>query len=131
MAIVLKFTSIQSFRLQGSSGTKRRAALVGPNLDTAAWCSLHGYTPLLGSLNPVEVDLRSEHLRVLHLVGSEDTNTPPAFVESAAARTGAIGSVHIITGYNHNCCWQKIWASVLNDSLPRGHNESQMQYSGN
>jgi pimeloyl-ACP methyl ester carboxylesterase len=97
----------------------RRVVTIGANLDTAAWCSLHGYTPLLGSLNPVDVDLRSEHLRVLHLVGSEDTNTPPAFVESAAARTGAIGSVHIITGYNHNCCWQKIWASVLNDSLPR------------
>jgi hypothetical protein len=52
----------------------------------------------------------------LHLVGSDDTNTPPALVKSAASRTGAIGSIRIVPGYTHNCCWQEIWGSVLSDA---------------
>ncbi len=94
----------------------RRVITIGANLDTTAWCSLHGYTPLLGSLNPVDLRLPAERVQVLHLVGAEDTNTPPAFVESAAARAGAVGSVHIISGYTHNCCWQDIWSEVLQES---------------
>jgi len=92
-----------------------RVITIGATLDTAAWCSLHGYTPLLGSLNPVDLDLHSGRLRLLHLVGSDDTNTPPALVESAASRTGAIDSVRIVQGYTHNCCWQAIWNGVLSD----------------
>ncbi len=90
-----------------------RIVTIGANLDTAAWCSLHGYTPLLGSLNPVEQGPLSPAVRILHLVGSEDTNTPPQLIRSAA---GASGSVHVVQGYTHNCCWQEIWHSVLADS---------------
>jgi hypothetical protein len=58
--------------------------------------------------------------QLLHLVGSQDTNTPPALIESAAARMGASGSVRVIQGYTHNCCWQEIWRGVLDDdSRPR------------
>lgn len=96
-----------------------RVVTIGASLDTAAWCTLHGYSPLLGSLNPVELGLRPDPVHVLHLVGSKDTNTPPALVESAAARMGAVGSVHIIPGYTHNCCWQDLWGAVLSDSLQR------------
>jgi len=92
-----------------------RVITIGATLDTTAWCSLHGYTPLLGSLNPVDMDLHSGRVRLLHLVGSEDTNTPPALVESASSRIGALGSVRIVPGYSHNCCWQKIWNGVLSD----------------
>jgi hypothetical protein len=91
---------------------------IGANLDTAAWSALHGYTPLLGSSNPAELNLRSGKVRLLHLVGSEDTNTPPALVESAASRMGAVGSVRIIPGYTHSCCWQEIWSGVLSE-IPR------------
>jgi hypothetical protein len=94
----------------------RRVITIGANLDTAAWCALHGYSPLLGSLNPAELNLRPNRVRLLHLVGSDDTNTPPALVESAASRTGAIGSVRIVRGFTHNCCWQEIWSGVLSDA---------------
>ena len=95
-----------------------RVITIGANLDTAAWCKLHGYTPLLGSLNPAEQALGLDHVRVLHLVGSQDTNTPPALVESAVARAGlASTSVHIVPGYTHNCCWQEVWTDVLTDRL--------------
>jgi hypothetical protein len=90
-----------------------RVVTIGANLDTAAWCSLHGYTPLLGSLNPAELALPTDRPRRLHLVGSDDTNTPPGLVEAAASKIGAKGSVRIIPGYTHNCCWQEIWGSVL------------------
>ena len=90
-----------------------RVITIGATLDTAAWCALHGYTPLLGSLNPAELAPNPEPTRVLHLVGSQDTNTPPELVESAAARGGARGSVRVVRGYTHNCCWQEIWESVL------------------
>jgi len=95
----------------------RRVVTIGPTLDTDAWCSLHGYSPLLESLNPVESPFPTERVRVLHLVGSDDTNTPPSFVEAAAARAGMIGSVRVIPGFTHNCCWQEIWNAVLQESL--------------
>jgi hypothetical protein len=53
------------------------------------------------------------------MVGSGDTNTPPALVESAALKTGAIGSVRIVPGYTHNCCWQEIWSGVVSDGADR------------
>jgi pimeloyl-ACP methyl ester carboxylesterase len=96
-----------------------RIITIGANLDTAAWSALHGYTPLLGSLNPVDEGSRLKNVSALHLVGSKDTNTPPALVESAAARMGAGGSVRVVPGYTHNCCWQEIWSSVLSSNLLR------------
>ena len=95
-----------------------RVVTIGANLDTAAWCALHGYTPLLGSLNPAELRLHPRGVRFLHLVGSNDTNTPPEMVESGASRTGAADSVRIIPGYTHNCCWQEIWEGVVRGATP-------------
>jgi pimeloyl-ACP methyl ester carboxylesterase len=96
-----------------------RVVTIGANLDTAAWCALHGYSPLLGSLNPAELSLHPDRVRLLHMVGSGDTNTPPALVESAALKTGAIDSVRIVPGYTHNCCWQEIWSGVVSDGADR------------
>ena len=90
---------------------------IGATLDIAAWCSLHGYSPLLGSMNPARSHLDLEGIRVLHLVGSEDTNTPPEFVKSAAAQMGAEDAVRVIPGYTHNCCWQELWRAALGGSL--------------
>jgi len=99
-----------------------RVITIGANLDTVAWCMLHGYTLLLGSLNPAELNLHPDSSRLLHLVGSDDTNTPPALVQSAASRTGAIGSVRIVRGYTHNCCWQEIWRGVLSEASDQRDN---------
>jgi pimeloyl-ACP methyl ester carboxylesterase len=95
----------------------RRVVTIGPTLDIDAWCLLHGYSPLLGSLNAIDSRFPLERVRVLHLVGSEDTNTPPYLVEAAAARAGMTGSVRIIPGFTHNCCWQELWNEVLQESL--------------
>jgi pimeloyl-ACP methyl ester carboxylesterase len=91
-----------------------RVIAIAPTLDIAAWCALHGYTPLLGSLNPAELHL--QWLPIVYLVGSADTNTPPGFVEAAAARTGTMDSVRVIPGYTHTCCWQQLWHGVLEET---------------
>jgi len=93
-----------------------RVVAIAPTLDIAAWCALHGYTPLLGSLNPAELRLPAHGLQVLYLVGSADTNTPPAFVEAAAARMGTRDNVRVIPGYTHNCCWQQLWRGILGEA---------------
>jgi pimeloyl-ACP methyl ester carboxylesterase len=90
-----------------------RVIAIAPTLDIAAWCALHGYTPLLGSVNPAELDLQS--LPIVYLVGGADTNTPPGLVQAAAARTGTRDSVRVIPGYTHTCCWQQLWQGVLNE----------------
>jgi pimeloyl-ACP methyl ester carboxylesterase len=96
-----------------------RVITIAPTLDTAAWCSLHGYSPLLGSLNPADMNLHLQVPRVLVLVGSEDTNTPPELVRAAAAKIGVSDSVHVIPRYTHNCCWQEVWRDALHDNLRR------------
>src|SRR5262249_38680252 len=96
-----------------------RVITIGATLDTDAWCSLHGDSPLLGSMNPARSHLNLGGIRVLHLVGGEDTNTPPAFVTSAAAQMGAKDSVRVIPGYTHNCCWQELWRAALSGDIQR------------
>lgn len=50
---------------------------------------------------------------MLHLVGSEDRNTPPALIQSAVANPHVGGTLQIIDGYTHNCCWIQVWPDVL------------------
>ncbi len=89
-----------------------RVVTIGPTLDIAAWCELHHYSPLLGSVNPIDAGPTRVGLQVLHLVGGRDTNTPPAFVQAAArARGGEM--VRVVAGFDHNCCWGGVWHNIL------------------
>ena len=54
------------------------------------------------------------HLEVLHLVGSKDTNTPPTLLQSAARARGG-ETVRIVPGFDHVCCWESLWPSILNE----------------
>lgn len=90
-----------------------RVVTIGATLDTSAWCALHGYTPLLGSLNPAAQTLNLPGVRILHLVGSADTNVPPELLEAAAHRATPGSTVRVLPGYTHDCCWQDVWKSVV------------------
>ena len=92
-----------------------RIVTMGANLDINAWCALHKYTPLTGSLNPVAMRLPPQSITTLHLVGSKDVNTPPSMVRDAIT-AGAGGSVRVINGFSHNCCWEHIWSGVLREA---------------
>jgi hypothetical protein len=87
-----------------------RVVTIGANLDIDVWCRLHGYSPLEGSINPTRA-ARLDAV-VLHLVGANDTNTPPWLVQAAAQRRGG-EAVQVVPGFDHRCCWQTIWPDVL------------------
>jgi hypothetical protein len=128
LAVVIRsemaFAGASSVQLFGHSGggalvvlltrelpVERVVTLAG-NLDTAAWARLHGYTPLAGSLNPVEVTLPPQLAsRTEHLVGENDEVVPPDMVRNAAGRIG--GQVRVVPGYSHQCCWETLWPRIL------------------
>jgi len=80
---------------------------IGGNLDPDAWTRLHGYTPLIASLNPVHAQPKGGWPSMRHYVGDLDRNVPAALVRAAAARVG--GDVIVVPGFDHHCCWEKMW----------------------
>jgi pimeloyl-ACP methyl ester carboxylesterase len=80
------------------------------NLDVDAWADLHGYTRLLGSLNPARRPPLPAWIRQRHYVGGEDRVVPQ---ELAARGPIAPGTLTVIPSYDHICCWEKIWPDVL------------------
>jgi pimeloyl-ACP methyl ester carboxylesterase len=96
-------------------GNVTRVVTLGANLDLVAWCKLHDYSPLIGSLNPMDEDAMREGVEVLHLVGDRDRNTPPELVASAARARGG-EPVRVIPDFDHNCCWEVVWRSILREA---------------
>lgn len=88
-----------------------RVVTIGANLDIDGWCRLHRYTLLDGSINPANTAQRSGAV-ILHLVGSNDANTPPWLVEGGARLRGN-EEVRIFPGFDHRCCWKKVWPEIL------------------
>ena len=85
---------------------------IAGNIDTEAWTAHHGYTPLYGSLNPARRAPLPASIRQLHLVGSRDTNIPPALTRQWIENQPA-ASLRVIPDNSHMCCWDKNWAAVL------------------
>ena len=62
----------------------RAVVTVAGNLDPDRWVAQHGYSPLVGSLNPARRPPLPSHILQLHFVGGRDRNVPRdllAFVE--------------------------------------------------
>jgi hypothetical protein len=97
-----------------------RVVTVGATLDVAAWCELHGYSPLTGSLDPARLPLERKDVEVLHWVGQKDTNTPPAFI--AAAARARDEPMRVVAGFDHNCCWIRMWQDILDAAQQRVSN---------
>jgi len=90
----------------------RAVVTLAGNLDTRAWTGRHGYSPLIGSLDPSTESPRPAVLRV-HYVGSADRNMPAELVAEAARHVG--GEVRVVEGYTHRCCWTERWQEILAD----------------
>lgn len=84
------------------------------NLDIEAWTSLHGYTPLHGSLNPAAMTLSRDDLFHRHFSGAADRNVPPAIHRAMADKLPA-GSLRTLAGFDHRCCWVDGWPDLLAD----------------
>lgn len=119
--LALKY-QIDSFILIGYSGGASLAMLIAQhvdsvravvgiagNVDTDAWVQYHNYSPLLGSLNPAEIRLRP--IPYWLLVGTEDSNVPP--ITYAKLQGNSAVDIIVIDGFDHRCCWRKLWPQKL------------------
>lgn len=84
---------------------------IAANLDIDAWTTIHGYSPLLGSLNPIKQTKLLPTIKQLHLSGDKDTNVPSAITKSYVERQESAKFL-IIKNQSH-CCWQMQWLSIL------------------
>jgi pimeloyl-ACP methyl ester carboxylesterase len=82
------------------------------NLDIDAWTTLHGYSPLATSINPVTVAGTRIGLRHRHLTGAEDGNVPPVVQRRLMEQLPA-DSFRTVAGFDHRCCWVERWPELL------------------
>jgi dienelactone hydrolase len=114
-------------RLIGFSGGGSLAVLVAPklnnvaaivtinaNLDTQAWTEQHQYTPLYGSLNPIDVWPAVNSIPQWHLFGQSDQNVDAKSWRPILSKASH-SKVLIYPGYNHRCCWSNIWKFFLDE----------------
>ncbi|MGH2607442.1 MAG: alpha/beta fold hydrolase [Tepidiformaceae bacterium] len=83
---------------------------VAGNLDIDAWTDLHGYSRLIGSLNPATHPWARSQVYERHYVGGVDRIVPRAIVDRAGVRPE---TVRVIPAFDHVCCWEKIWLAVV------------------
>jgi dienelactone hydrolase len=96
----------------------RAVVTVAGNLDPTAWTTLHGYTPLFDSLDPVEHGPPAHPWPEIHVVGGKDENVPPSLMDRYLARhPGA--EVWLYAGLDHSCCWQAEWPALETRILQR------------
>lgn len=111
--------------LMGHSGGGALAALIASvrndvtalitlaaNLDINAWATHHGYTTLTGSLNPADINKLDAGIKQSHFVGSEDTQVPAQLIAPVVEQQWG-QRLKTVDGFDHNCCWQEIWPSIL------------------
>ncbi len=122
---ILKLVRTKTVVLIGYSGGGTLAMLLAPqiqnlggivtiagNLDIETWSSLHSYAPLLGSMNPAQQHPLDPKLFQLHLAGGKDQNVPVNLIQPTVFLQYSAELI-VIPEFDHICCWEKIWPSVL------------------
>lgn len=89
----------------------RGVVTVAANLDHQLWTDLRGFSPLRNSLNALDVQLPPLVYR-WHFAGALDRQVP-SDVTRAAAATDPAARFELLDDFDHQCCWQRIWPSVL------------------
>ncbi len=88
------------------------------NLDVEAWAEWHGYSPLLGSLNPVDFPLASS-ITQLHYAAAQDQQVPAMLIEQSLDSNLSIKNkmlkYEVIDNIDHHCCWAQQWPRILDD----------------
>ena len=85
---------------------------VAANLDIDAWTDLHSYSRLDGSLNPARLPPLPRRIRQRHYVGGKDRVVPKEVLMRAPINRE---TVIVIPSYDHTCCWEAMWPSVLTE----------------
>lgn len=97
-----------------------RLITLAANLDTDYWTRLHRVTPLVGSLNPADFGEELRDIPQLHFVGADDDIVPADVTRSFMQKIGrsVTGTVKIIDGADHTCCWADKWPQLLREIEP-------------
>ncbi len=82
------------------------------NLDTDAWTTLHNYSPLYTSLNPIKRAPIDRQIVQVHLMGGRDGNIPPTLARNWIMQQPNSYGV-IFRKFDHSCCWASQWQSVV------------------
>ena len=85
---------------------------VAGNLDTEAWTRQHGYSDLVGSLNPALLPALDRHIVQLHFQGGQDREIPPALAARFAVHQ-PYAQFRLYPGFDHRCCWEEKWTEML------------------
>jgi len=90
-------------------------ATVAANLDTDAWTTLHGVSPLALSQNPADAAARVAGIPQVHFAGSKDGVTPPALCQRFLARMPAKGQARclVIEGADHHAGLVESWDRLV------------------
>jgi len=99
---------------------ERRADVVGlvtvaGNLDHRAWTAMDRLQPLEGSLSALDAVETIAALPQAHFTGADDDVVSPDIVRSFVRHLPAAraGSLRVIPGYDHVCCWAESWPATL------------------
>ncbi len=82
---------------------------IAGNLDHAQWTEKLRLTPMTHSLNPADFGAKLRAIPQVHWVGGRDEVVPPWVAESYEKKTGVAGSVRLMPGFDHQCCWVDHW----------------------
>lgn len=89
---------------------------VAGNLDHQAWTAHHNISPLLNSLNPADYRQQLTHIKRIYFVGAKDKIIPPFLAKQFVAEfdTQSQGTVIVVPEFDHHCCWDEHWKTLLN-----------------
>ncbi|MCF6290591.1 MAG: hypothetical protein L3J03_06315 [Desulfobacterales bacterium] len=89
----------------------RAVVTVSGLLDTDEWAKLHGYTPLVDSMNPATQSSLAADVIQLHFSGSQDTNIPGRLNSRYQRRFPQAGYVEFSDVDHHG--WESKWPDIL------------------
>ena len=96
-----------------SRSLKKPATLItlSGNMNHEKWTIYHGYSPLTGSLNPVNYHL-PKNINQFHFAGDNDNNILPEWIEEYS--DSQVNSHYfLMKNTDHNCCWVERWSQIL------------------
>jgi hypothetical protein len=85
---------------------------IAANLDIATWADHHGYSRLLGSLNPATQPPLPARIRQIHLAGERDIRVPP-YLSKPAVSHQPNAQFLVVPNFDHSCCWERVWPAIL------------------
>lgn len=121
---------VHSFNLIGFSGGAAIAVLVAAtrndissirtvagNLDTDGFSKLNKVSVLHGSLNPLTVAHKIQHIPQWHFVGNDDRVIPSVLVDNFLSASGKTGCTHIThVAASHEQGWEQQWKELLKNT---------------